>query len=185
MRKEVLLSDVASVRSIVRATGFFNEEEIQMAGELVETYLHQGEKSGYKFLFLEEGGKVTGYACFGEISCTNHRFDLYWIAVDPKEQGRGLGRKILEEAESEMKNLGGQKVYIETSSRPQYLPTRQFYLARGYVVDAQLKDFYNWGDDKVIFSRTLTGVPKVREKPSGRARPTKIRKVAASSRKGI
>ncbi|MBN2720111.1 MAG: GNAT family N-acetyltransferase [Proteobacteria bacterium] len=185
MRKEVFLSDVASVRSIVRATGFFTEEEIQMAGELVETYLQQGEQSGYRFLFLEEEGRVVGYACFGEISCTNHRYDLYWIAVDPKEQGKGLGRKILEETESEIRSLGGQKVYIETSSRPRYLPTRQFYLARGYVVDAQLKDFYNWGDDKVIFSRTLMEAPRIEEKPVGRTRPTKIRKVAVSSRKGI
>lgn len=176
---------MASVRNLLRATGFFSDSEMEMAGELVEAYLSQGQKSGYRFLFLEEEGRVIGFACYGEISCTNNRYDLYWIAVDPEKQGRGLGRKILEKVESEIRGLGGQKVYIETSSRSQYLPTREFYRSHGYLEEARLNDFYDRGDDKVIFSRTLTEVRKVKEKPSGRTRPTRIRKVAVLARRGI
>lgn len=185
MRKNVIPSDVGSVKNVVRSTGFFSESEVQMAGELVEAYLAQGEKSGYRFLFLEEGGRAIGFACFGEISCTNHRYDLYWIAVDPQQQGRGLGRKILEEVESEIKSLGGQKVYIETSSRGQYLPTRQFYLARGYLKEAQLRDFYNWGDDKVIFSKALQGAVRAEERPVSRPGPKKIRKISVKSQRRV
>jgi len=185
MRKNVMLSDVASVKRIIHSTGFFSEDEVEMAGELVETYLAQGKKSGYRFLFLEEEDRIIGFACYGEISCTRHRYDLYWIAVDPEEQGKGLGRKILEEVESEIKGLGGQKVYIETSSRRQYLPTRQFYRARGYQEEAQLRDFYNWGDNKVIFSKVLQKAAGAEGKPSGQKRPTKIRKIAIKTQRGI
>jgi len=184
MRKTVMLSDVAGVKRIVRSTGFFSESEIEMAGELVETYLAQGKKSGYRFLFLEEEDQLIGFACYGEISCTNHRYDLYWIAVDPEKQGKGLGGKILEEAESEIRGLGGQKVYIETSSRPQYLPTRKFYRARGYQEEAQLKDFYGWGDNKVIFSKVLQGGVGAERKPVRQERPMKIRKIAIKTGTG-
>ncbi len=184
MRKKVMLADVAGVKRVVRSTGFFSESEIEMAGELVEAYLTEGKKSGYRFLFLEEGDQLAGFACYGEISCANQRYDLYWIAVDPEKQGKGLGRKIIEEVESEIRGLGGQKVYIETSSRRQYLPTRKFYRARGYREEAQLKDFYGWGDNKVIFSKVLQGGVGAEGKPAGQERPMKIRKIALKTRPG-
>jgi hypothetical protein len=44
---------------------------------------------------------------------------------------------------------------VETSSRPLYEPTRRFYLACGYRLEAQLEDFYAPGDGKVIFLKVL------------------------------
>jgi hypothetical protein len=46
-------------------------------------------------------------------------------------------------------------VYVETSGRAQYEPTRDFYMHCGYEVEAVLADFYAPGDDKVILSRTI------------------------------
>jgi hypothetical protein len=46
-------------------------------------------------------------------------------------------------------------VYIETSNRPQYVPTRAFYERCGYECEAVLKEFYGPGDDKVIFAKAL------------------------------
>jgi hypothetical protein len=48
-----------------------------------------------------------------------------------------------------------RKVYIETSSRPIYESTRQFYLKTGYRVEAILQDFYADGDSKYIFVKDL------------------------------
>ena len=50
---------------------------------------------------------------------------------------------------------GGSRVYVETSSREQYLPTRAVYERCGYHVGATLDDFYAPGDGKVIFVRVL------------------------------
>ena len=44
---------------------------------------------------------------------------------------------------------------METSSRPPYAPARAFYRRCGYEVDAVLKDYYDDGDDKVIFAKAL------------------------------
>jgi GNAT superfamily N-acetyltransferase len=84
-----------------------------------------------------------------------HSFDLYWIAVDASRQGRGTGRAILEAAEKLMAPKGARLVYADTSSRPQYEPTRSFYLACGYAEAAFLADFYAPGDGKVIYVKTL------------------------------
>ena len=147
--------DRQAVGRLVRATGFFSEEEIGIAVELVEERLAKGDASGYFFIFAEEGDRMLGYVCFGPIPGSVHSFDLYWIAVDPGEQGRGIGRLLMAAAERRMAGRGARRIYADTSSRPQYEPTRAFYLACGYFEEAFLTDFYAPEDGKVIFAKNL------------------------------
>ena len=155
-RTEPRPGDAERIRELVSGTGFFSEEETAVAGELVEDRLEKGDASDYHFLFAEDGaGRVVGYSCFGRIALTQASWDLYWIAVDASVQGRGLGRAVLAESERRIAELGGRRVYVETSSRAQYLPTRRFYEACAYDVGAVLDDFYAPGDGKVIFVRVV------------------------------
>jgi D-alanine-D-alanine ligase len=155
-RTEPRPGDEARVRELVAGTGFFSADEVAVAGELVEDRLAKGAASDYSFLFADgpDGGMV-GYSCFGPIALTQASWDLYWIAVDAGLQGRGLGRAVLAESERRIAALGGRRVYVETSSRPQYEPTRSFYERCDYEVGAVLDDFYAPGDGKVIFVRAL------------------------------
>ena len=98
---------------------------------------------------------MLGYTCYGPIPGTDASFDLYWIAVHPDTQGKGVGKTLIRESEERIKAVGGQRVYIETSSKDQYVPTRRFYLACGYAQEALLADFYRPGDSKVIYSKAL------------------------------
>jgi len=154
-RDEVRPGDCEAIGRLVRATAFFSEEEIGIAVELAEERLAKGDASGYFFLFAEEGARLLGYACFGPIPGSTHSFDLYWIAVDPSAQGRGIGRTLMAVAENVMAGRGARLIYADTSSRPQYEPTRSFYLACGYLEAAFLTDLYAPGDGKVIFVKPL------------------------------
>ena len=98
---------------------------------------------------------MLGFACFGPIPCTRASHDLYWIVVRPDRQGGGLGRRLLAAAEARIAATGGRRVYIDTSSRPQYAPTRAFYRACGFHQEALLADFYDRNDGKVIFCKVL------------------------------
>jgi ribosomal protein S18 acetylase RimI-like enzyme len=154
-RDEVAQADIAAVRRLVAATGFFTAEEIGIAAELVEERLRRGDASGYHFVLAETGGALAGYACFGPIAGTQSAFDLYWIAVDPARQGGGLGRLVLAKAEAAMRRMGASRHYAETSSTERYAPTRGFYLATGFREVACIPDFYRPGDGKVIYERVL------------------------------
>ena len=105
--------------------------------------------------FAEIDGVTAGYACYGPIACTVWSYDLYWIAVDPAHQGRGLGRALVEESERLIRDAGGRRVYIETSGKPQYVPTRGFYERCGYRLDVELAEFYGPGDSKVVYVKAL------------------------------
>jgi ribosomal protein S18 acetylase RimI-like enzyme len=154
-RETVVESDPSAVRALVTATGMFRPNEIDVAEELVAERLARGEASGYYFILAEEEHRVVGYVCYGPITVTLYSYDLYWIVVHPEHQGRGLGRRLLAEAERRITQQGGRQIYIETSGLPTYEPTRTFYDRCGYELEATIRDFYAPGDDKLVYVRRL------------------------------
>jgi D-alanine-D-alanine ligase len=161
LRSELVPGDAAAIERIVCSTGFFRADETEVALELVQERLSKGPDSGYKFVVAESAGRVVGYCCYGQIPCTLGSYDLYWIVVDPDCQRLGIGRRLLDEAERRIIAQQGRLVYIETSGRPQYQPTRQFYERCGYEVAATMRDFYQPGDDKVVLCKVLGTTPRV------------------------
>ena len=138
---------------------------------LVEERLEKGAVSGYDFLFAEASrdandsieestvlspsSGVLGYTCFGHIPGTASGFDLYWIAVANTARGMGLGSELLVRTEALIQKEGGRKVYIETSSTEQYLSTRNFYLKHSYLEVCRFLDFYDEGNDTVVYEKDL------------------------------
>jgi D-alanine-D-alanine ligase len=156
IRRSLDPSDRVPLESLVRATGFFNPAEVEVALELVDDGLANGEASQYRFLVGESDGRVAGYACWGPIPGTVAAADLYWIVVHPDFQGKRIGAALLQAAEEWMASAGRTRVYVETSTRPQYLPTRAFYASCGYALVSELADFYAPGDGKATFLKVLS-----------------------------
>jgi ribosomal protein S18 acetylase RimI-like enzyme len=154
-RENVLPADVQVIRDIVASTQFFYEHEIDVAVELVEEHLQKGPRSGYLFLFAEQGGRTVGYCCYGEIACTEGSYDLYWIAVRDDCRSQGIGKILLEKTEALIAGLQGRVIWVETSGQKKYLSTRNFYLRNGYQEEAVLKGFYGPDDDKYIYVKRL------------------------------
>jgi GNAT superfamily N-acetyltransferase len=154
-RHAVKPDDSGRIRNIVESSGFFNPEEIEVAVELVVERLTKGEKSGYHFIFAEMDGQTVGYTCFGPIAGTQCSFDLYWIAVDNGSRGKGIGKELLKKSEEAIRAMNGRRIYVETSSRDRYAPTRTFYVNNSYILEASLKDFYAPGDSKNIYFKEI------------------------------
>lgn len=161
-------TDPQAIRDIVASTGFFHDFEIDVAVELIDERLARGLASEYFFLFADDPdtGKPLGYACFGPIACTVGSCDLYWIAVHNDHRGKGLGRVLMLEMERRIAagfpnpaapsdTIRARRIYIETSSKPQYEPTRTFYLRCGYREEARFADFYAPGDDKLVYVKAV------------------------------
>ncbi len=155
-RRELKDSDTGYIDKILESTGFFYDYEIEIALELVEENLKKGEeKSGYIFIIAESDELPVGFACFGKTPCTADSFDLYWIAVHQNQKGQGIGKSLLELTEEEIAKLGGKNIWVETSSRPLYEPTRMFYIHTGYKMVSELPDFYGKDDHKNIFLKKV------------------------------
>jgi ribosomal protein S18 acetylase RimI-like enzyme len=160
--RDLTSADADRVLEITRATGVFREEELGIAGEVFgDCVNHPGPSGGagtearpYYGLGAELEGRLVGWICWGETPCTERTWDLYWLAVDPAAQGHGAGSALVDEMERRLRGRA-RLVSIDTSGRPDYTPTREFYLARGYQAVARVPDFYAPGDDQVIFTKLL------------------------------
>ena len=149
-------ADRDPVLRLFHDTGFFYPSEIEVVRELIDDALAHGPEGHYQSFTAHVDGKVAGWVCFGPIACTLGTFDLYWIGVDPKLQGRSIGRFLMDFAEDLIARRGGRLVVLETAGRPLYEPTRQFYLRIGYTEAARLPDFYAPGDDKIVYMKPLS-----------------------------
>ena len=168
-RDEVQEGDRQAVRRLVASTGFFTAEEQDIAVELVEEALNEGETAGYQFIFADadapavangarSADALLGYACFGPIPSRPGGYDLYWIAVAPSAQRHGMGKRLIEEVQRRALVQGASDMFIDTSGRDQYQPTHAFYERMGYSRYEVVPDFYAPGDDKVVYRKQLRSV---------------------------
>ncbi|HJZ55329.1 MAG TPA: hypothetical protein VKE74_10240 [Gemmataceae bacterium] len=74
------------------------------------------------------------------------------------QQGRGLGGRLLEFVEDDVRQLSGRLLLIETSSTPHYEPTRRFYRKYDYTLAATIPDYYADGDGMAVFSKRIAPV---------------------------
>lgn len=157
----------ARVLEIVRATGVFSDAEADVAVEVFDEAMMSAERGELNVtpdyftvgLFSIQRSALSddllGYAAFGPTPETDRTCDLYWIAVDPAEHGRGAGSLLLEGVENALRERDARLVVVETSSRSEYDETRRFYARRGYSEVARVREFYAPADDRIIYTKRL------------------------------
>ena len=139
---------------LARAIKLFLPHDLEIIEELWAEFAEKGQaESHYHFLVARQADALLGFACYGRRPLTDATFDLYWIGVDQNQQGRGIGKALLQVVEDGVRALGGRLLIAETEGNPAYEPTRRFYLASGYAVEARIRDFYRAGDDLFIFTK--------------------------------
>ena len=151
----MLKRDKPSLMTLLRDTPEFKPAEVVVAEEVINSYLADLDGSGYYAFVAELDSAINGYICYGPTPMTEGTWDVYWMAVTPRQKGRGIGSALLAYAEDKIKESKGRLVLIETSSQPSYESTRRFYSAKGYELISRIPDFYAPGDDELILQKRL------------------------------
>jgi GNAT superfamily N-acetyltransferase len=84
--------------------------------------------------------------------------DIYWLGwfyVHKDERGRKHGVKLLKAVIKEVRRRGGRKLYTDTSTYAFYDGAHRVYKDRGFKVEGRLRDFYEEGEDQVIYGLEL------------------------------
>jgi GNAT superfamily N-acetyltransferase len=152
--RRVVPGDREAIRSMIEGTKVFKPHEVDVAMELVDTALDRpepGDDDYHPFVLVEEDGTVVSYACYGKNPMTAATWDLYWLATRADRKGKGYGREIVRFVEGEVRRRGGRLLVIETSSKESYGGTRTFYDKIGCTLAAQIPDYYDREDDKLVY----------------------------------
>ncbi len=147
--------DHSRILDILKRTEYFTEAEVAIADELLNEYFNKSLESGY-WTYTSESDGVAGYVCYGPTPLTDGTYDIYWIAVDPDQQGKKIGTELLNFAENDIAGHNGRLITVYTSSQEKYLSTRSFYLKRGYHEGCRIKDYYRRGDDLVVYVKQIS-----------------------------
>ncbi len=100
--------------------------------------------------------KIAGFLIYGPTPMTESSFDLYWIVVDSREQGKGVGTELLRRMEEEILcEFPRARIRVETAGKGEYHYQRRFYLSRTFQEAGRIPDFYSPGDDLVTFWKEL------------------------------
>lgn len=91
-------------------------------------------------LVVEDDGDVVGYVAIHQpIPLPSHRhvLEINGLAVEPRHQGRGVGRLLVEESKKEARRRGARKLSLRVLA-PNH-SARRLYESCGFVVEGTLR----------------------------------------------
>jgi len=184
--RELQPGDRVRVEEMTRGAGLFSGSEISIALEVFDDATGANPAGtvdpDYESAGVEVNGHLVGWAVWGPRPGEPATFDLYWIVVDPPWQRNGLGRILHDHMEERIEGRAEQ-VLVETSGRPDYERTREFYERHGYRAFRRVADFYGPGDDQVVYVRALSRAglhPPLQGSMTGLARRVPSNRVPSS-----
>lgn len=151
--RPVASSDMAALTAVIDESSLFPSE---MLDDMISGYF-SGEASNDFWLTMDgaDGAGPMAIAYYAPERMTQGTWNLLLIAVHPDYQSRGQGAALLKHIEDALAARGERLLLVETSGLPEFDRTRAFYLKCGYHEEARIREFYQAGEDKIVFRKVL------------------------------
>lgn len=138
-----------AIKAVIDATALFPSA---MMDDMLASYL-SGESEEIWLTTGEPNAKSVAYSSPERM--TSGTWNMLLIAVHPEHQGKGVGVALVKHTEEVLRMRGARLLLVETSSLPEYEKTRRFYYTLGYREEGRIREFYQQGEDKIIFRKAL------------------------------
>ena len=148
--RHVQPADIDGLKAVIEATNLFPPD---LLDDMIAGYF-SGE-AGTDFWLTDDNGGPVAVAYYAPERMTEGTWNLYLIAVHPDLQGQGRGAALLSHVETALAARGERILLVETSGLPDFERTRAFYRNNGYDEEARIRDFYEAGNDKIVFRKAL------------------------------
>ena len=106
------------------------------------------------FTAIQQDKPISIGYCIPE-KLTSGTYNLLAIGVRSDIQGKGIGKLMMNYLEDLLKKRDGRILIVETSGTDDFQLTRKFYENLDYTKEAIIRDFWEDGDDKVIYWKRL------------------------------
>ena len=155
--RSVTPNDKPSLKGVIDANELFPSE---MLDDMMSDYF-ENENSQDIWLTYQGNEPIArrslavGIAYCAPEKMTEGTWNLYLIAIHPDYQGQGIGTSMVRYIEQMLAARGERILLVETSSLASFEGTREFYRKCGYDQEARIREFYQAGEDKIVFRKSL------------------------------
>ena len=150
--RKVEKADIPELKKVLDSSALFPS---YLLDDMISDYLSNEKSTDIWFTTIDQGKPISIGYCAPE-RLTEGTYNLYAIAVNKNQQGKGIGKKMMEYIENELRKNGNRILIVETSGKPEFELTREFYIKCNYKKQAVIPEFYEKGDDKIVFWKKLT-----------------------------
>lgn len=151
MIREITAGDISALQNVLKSIDLFPPEILP---SMISDYLQNPVTEHLWHTYILNDVPIALTYCAPEM-LTEGTYNLYAIGVSKKHQGNGIGKAMLTFLEEVLRNQGSRILIIETSGAIEMGPVRKLYEASGYHLEATLRDFWQEGEDKVIYQKYL------------------------------
>ena len=150
-------ADTNAILDVALASGLFPADELDGLQDVLGETLGTHTADDHRWI-VEGADSIGAAAYYAPEVMASGTWNLYFIAVRREAQGQGIGSCLLRYVEADLAKRGARLLIIETSGLAEFEKTRQFYLKHGYDSEARIRDFYDSGDDKIVFRKLLNTI---------------------------
>lgn len=156
MIRPITPDDTAGVVALAVTAELFSSEEVGIVRQMMADYFAVKAADGHACLVDDRDGRLVAVAYYEPLTATDRTWELTMIGVDRDHHRQGLGARLLHAVQDDLQARGQRLLLVETSATPAFDRARDFYLACGYDQEARVRDYYEDGDDMILFRRALT-----------------------------
>ncbi len=150
--RKVEKADIPELKKVLDSSELFPS---YLLDDMINDYLSNKKSTDIWFTTIDQGKPISIGYCAPE-TLTEGTYNLYAIAVHKSQQGNGIGKKMMEYIENQLRENGNRILIVETSGKPEFELTREFYIKCDYTKQAVIPEFYEKEDDKIVFWKKLT-----------------------------
>jgi len=149
--RPVLKSDIDGLKSVLDSCGLFPSEYLD---EVISDYFYNSDSQDIWFTYIDNDRPAAIGYCVPE-KLTNGTYNLLAIGVSENSQRKGIANQMMNHIERQLKSQDGRILIVETSSDEAQIGARKLYEKIGYTKEAVIRDFWNDGEDKIVFWKKL------------------------------
>jgi len=153
MIKETVIQDQDKLLEIIKNSGQFDEDGLAYVEHTLEEHFPNPENALW---YTAHDKTPVGVAYCTPEPMTSGTWNLLMLWVEQGLEGKGFGSSLVAKIEEELKNKNARLLIVETSGLDDFATARSFYEKYGFKREAHIKNFFDEGDDKLVYTKSLT-----------------------------
>ena len=152
MIRAIKPDDTNAVIDLAKKLEMFDEQGIE---HIRVTLVNYHENKCRDLWFVSDNKGIVGVIYCTPEPMTNGTWNILMLLVDPEKHRQGNGTALIRSVEKTLIDQGERLVIVETSNLEEFESARAFYRNCSYEEEAKICNFYQAGEDKIIFTKAL------------------------------